>query len=232
MTMSTAKTRAPAATGGRGARERILKATAELFARDGIHATGVAKVTEVAHVSTRTLYQHFPSKEALVSAYLERLASAPDGPAGIESVLLQEDLAPRDRLVALFAVPPGDQRSARVIRGCPFHNTAVEGAGLLPEAAAFVERHKRRLTDSIVATARAAGAVDPEALGRQLAVVFEGARALATSLNDLRPFEDARDLAIGLIDAALPARPDRSASAAAKKRPVRREPTSTPKAAE
>lgn len=195
-------TTAPTA-GGRGARERILKATVELFAREGIHATGIAKVTDVAHVSTRTLYQHFPSKEALVSAYLERLESESGGPAEIETVLLREDLPPRDRLVGLFAVPAGDDLSGYVVRGCPFHNTVVEAAGMMPDAAAFVERHKRELAANLIATAEAAGASDAESLGRQLAVLFEGARALATSLNDTRPFHDAQNLAESLIDAAI-----------------------------
>jgi AcrR family transcriptional regulator len=201
--MATTPATAPARRGGRGARERILKATVELFARDGIHATGVAKVTEVAQVSMRTLYQHFPSKEALVSAYLASLESDPDGPTEIETVLTRVDLEPRDRLIALFATPAGDAGAGSVVRGCPFHNTAVEAAGAMSDAAAFVERHKRELTASIIATAEAAGADNPERLGRQLTVLFEGARALATSLNDAYPFEDARDLAVTLINDAI-----------------------------
>lgn len=201
--MVTDTTTTTATSGGRGARERILKATVELFARDGIHATGIAKLVDVAHVSTRTLYQHFPSKEALVGAYLERLESEPGGPAQIETVLLCDDLAPRDRLLALFAPPPVDRASGQVVRGCPFHNTVVEAAGRMPDAATFVERHKRELAASLIATAEAAGAADPERLGGQLAILFEGARALATSLDDPQPFEDARDLATTLIDSAI-----------------------------
>jgi AcrR family transcriptional regulator len=192
-----------ATSGGRGARERILKATVELFARDGIHATGIARLVDVAHVSTRTLYQHFPSKEALVGAYLERLESEPGSPAQIESVLLREDLAPRDRLLALFTPPPVDRAPGQVVRGCPFHNAVVEAAGKMPDAATFVQHHKRELTANLIATAEAAGAADPEGLGGQLAILFEGARALATSLNDVRPFEDARGLAAALINSAI-----------------------------
>jgi AcrR family transcriptional regulator len=188
--------------GGRGARERILRTAVELFASDGIHATGIAKLTDVAHVSTRTLYQHFPSKEALVSAYLERVESEPDGPMRAETLLARRDLSPRERLLALFADRPVDPPPAKVVRGCPLHNAAVEAAGTMPEAGALVERHKRELTARLIETAAEAGADDPEALGRQLAVLFEGARALATSLNDQQPFEDARQLAGTLITQA------------------------------
>src|SRR5688572_29778979 len=132
--MGTTEAKSGATRGGRGARERILSATVELFARDGIRATGIAKLTEVAHVSTRTLYQHFPSKEALVSAYLERVESEPEGPVGIEAVLERDDLSARERLLALFAEPPAEP--AAVVRGCPLHNAAVETAGMMPDAAA------------------------------------------------------------------------------------------------
>ncbi|MER6064541.1 TetR/AcrR family transcriptional regulator [Streptomyces sp. NPDC001792] len=197
--MGTSEAMARGAKGGRGARERILRAAVQLFAREGIHATGIARLTEVAHVSTRTFYQHFPSKEALVSAYVQRVESDSEGPIGIEAVLERSDLSARERLLQLFAdsPPPVD-----VVRGCPLHNTAVETAGTMPEAAALVERHKREFTARLIKTAAEAGARDPETLGRQLAVLFEGARALSTSLNDRHPYQDARELAETLINHA------------------------------
>ncbi|MBC2869438.1 helix-turn-helix transcriptional regulator [Streptomyces mexicanus] len=184
--------------GGRGARERILRAAVELFARDGIHVTGIAKLTDVAQVSTRTFYQHFPSKEALVSAYLRYVESDPEGPVHGEAVLERTDLSARERLLALFA----DSPPAKVMRGCPLHNAAVEAAGTMPEAAALVERHKRGFTQRLIETAAEAGAHEPETLGRRLAVLFEGANALSTSLNDTLPYQDARELARVLINQA------------------------------
>jgi hypothetical protein len=50
--------------------------------------------------------------------------------------------------------------------------------------------------------ARAATSPHPHQLGNQLAVLFEGARALATSLNDTAPLLHARSAAETLIDAA------------------------------
>ena len=61
MSVSTAR---PA--GGRGARERIERAAARLFYRNGIHATGVELIAQEANVSKRTLYQQFASKNDLV----------------------------------------------------------------------------------------------------------------------------------------------------------------------
>ena len=67
---------------------------------------------------------------------------------------------------------------------------------------ALVERHKREFTARLVKTTAEAGARDPETLGRQLAVLFEGARALSTSLNDRQPYQDVRELAETLINQA------------------------------
>ena len=52
--------------GGRGARQRILNTAIDLFYREGINATGVERLANEASVSKRTLYQHFPSKSAIV----------------------------------------------------------------------------------------------------------------------------------------------------------------------
>src|SRR5215208_1151110 len=56
--------------GGRGARQRIRKTATDLFYREGINATGVDRLASEASVSKRTLYQHFPSKAAVVEEYL------------------------------------------------------------------------------------------------------------------------------------------------------------------
>lgn len=194
---------APNHRGGRGARERILRAAAELFARDGIHATGIARLTEVAHVSTRTLYQHFPSKDAIVAAYLRRFIAETPPPAVAQ--LARDDLDPRARLLALFLEPA--TRPDGVVRGCPFHNAAVEAAGTMPKVTELVEQHKRAFTQRLAEVAAEAGARDPETLAPQIALLFEGARALSTSLNDTQPFRDACELAKTLINQAItPAR--------------------------
>ena len=54
-----------------------------------------------------------------------------------------------------------------------------------------------------------AGAADPDGLGRQLAVLYEGATALATSCDDIRPVSDAKTAAAALVQAALGPAPGR-----------------------
>ncbi|MGA7051063.1 MAG: TetR/AcrR family transcriptional regulator [Mycobacterium sp.] len=185
----------PARAGGRGARQRIERAAARLFYRNGIHATGVELIAQQANVSKRTLYQHFASKNDLVDHYLRGVDAG--GGAPTERQLNDTALPARDRLLAIF-----DLRQADVVRGCPFHNAAVESAGSLASTDEIVRTHKREFSRRLIAVAREVGAVDPYLLGQQLAVLFEGATALATSLNDTAPVAHARAAAAALIDAA------------------------------
>ncbi|HEY9305340.1 MAG TPA: TetR/AcrR family transcriptional regulator [Mycobacterium sp.] len=180
--------------GGRGARQRILDAAAELFYREGINATGVERLAAKSSVSKRTLYQHFPSKTAVVEEYLrsveERVTNLGDN----------AELPPRERLLAVFRTPTG---RGGPLRGCPFHNAAVEAAGAMPGVQEIVRANKRNFINGLVELAKQAGAADPQQLGSELGVVYEGAAALATSLDDSSPWAQARAAAETLIDQAV-----------------------------
>ena len=52
--------------------DAILEATARILVKDGYDHTSTNKVAEAAGVSIGSLYQYFPSKEALVAALIER----------------------------------------------------------------------------------------------------------------------------------------------------------------
>jgi AcrR family transcriptional regulator len=183
--------------GGRGARARIMTAASELFYFEGINATGVDLIAERASVSKRTLYQHFPSKTALVEEYLRQLRQ--QGGEDEEGSAQAPDATPRAQLLALFELT--DDGGGRM-RGCPFHNAAVEAAGVMPGVEHIVHLHKRDYIDGLTELARAAGAADPEMLGNQIALLYEGASGLSTSLNDPAPWAQARATAEALIDQA------------------------------
>jgi AcrR family transcriptional regulator len=184
--------------GGRGARQRILDAAADLFYREGINATGVERLASESSVSKRTLYQHFPSKTAVVEEYLRSVEQRVSDPTQAAADAVEK--TPRERLLAVFQAPTG--RGAP-LRGCPFHNAAVEAAGAMPGVQEIVRATKRRFTDRLVELASQAGAADPQQLGSQLAVLYEGAAALATSLDDSSPWAQARTAAETLIDQAV-----------------------------
>lgn len=186
-----------ATKGGRGARQRILNAAAELFYREGINATGVERLAAESSVSKRTLYQHFPSKTAVVEEYLRAIQQRVGDPIQPGSDADQQE--PRARILALFDSPP----PGGTMRGCPFHNAAVEAADVMPEVQDIVHTHKRNYINGLTKLAKQAGAANPRLLGNQLAVLYEGAAALSTSLNDRAPWAHARKAAQTLIDQAV-----------------------------
>lgn len=181
--------------GGRGARQRILDTAAELFYREGINATGVERLATESSVSKRTLYQHFPSKTAVVEEYLRDMARHVT-----DTMAQSDDQTPRQRLLAAF---DGHAVVEETFRGCPFHNAAVESAGTMPGVRDIVRTAKLGYADWLTELAEQAGAPDARQLGDQLAVLYEGAGALATSLDDSEPWARAKKAAEVLIDHAL-----------------------------
>jgi AcrR family transcriptional regulator len=184
--------------GGRGARQRILDTAAELFYREGINATGVERLATESSVSKRTLYQHFPSKAAVVEEYLRSIEQSVANPSQFGAHAA--DQTPRERLLAVFHSPISGVAPAR---GCPFHNAAVEAAGAMPGVQSIVRANKSNFIDGLTELAKQAGAGDPRLLGNELAVLYEGAAALATSLDDASPWALAHTAAETLIDHAL-----------------------------
>jgi len=174
---------------GRGARERILSASQQLFPDHGINNTGIDEVCAVAGVSKRTLYQHFAGKDELIAEYLRRF-----DPDVLPEVFESADLAPRARLLAIF-----DIHSPL----CPFIGAAVELHDPGHPARVFARDYKRAFAARLVDTARLAGASEPERLGEQLALLLDGASARSRVLN-VDAFATAAAIAAVLVDAAIP----------------------------
>jgi len=82
---------------GRETRRRLLRAAAELVARDGVSAATVSAVAEMAGITRRAAYHHFASREALLESLRdslnEQLMKSLRG--------VQEFGEPRELLVAL-----------------------------------------------------------------------------------------------------------------------------------
>ena len=169
-----------------------------LFRDPGINATGVAELAAAAHVSKRTLYAQFRSKDELVAASLADLAA--DDTTGPLSVLAREDLSPRARLIELFATLD-DGRAP--MRGDPFAAAAYELADPAHPARRVVAAQVNGLIDRLTDLARAAGARDPERVGRRLALLYAGAAAQIVALDSLDPIGDAMAVASRILVDAI-----------------------------
>ncbi len=183
---------------GRGARERILNASQQLFREQGINRTGMDQLCAVAQVSKRTAYQHFASKDELVAEYLRRF-----DPEVMPGVFDRTDLTARERLLAAFELPEATPL-------CPYIGAAVELHDPQHPASQYARDYKTAIAARLTATAREAGATDPEALGEQLALLLDGASA-RTQVLDSGSFPTAAAIAAVLVDHAIPASPPRPA---------------------
>jgi AcrR family transcriptional regulator len=188
----------PAVTGGRGARERILAAARELYQRQGINITGIAELCAAARVSKRTLYQHFASKDEVVAGYLAALAADPGYPP--HAILTRGDLAPRARLLELYATLAGGRPP---LRGCPFVNAGTELSDPAHPGRIVIVDYKREFAHRLAALAREAGARAPERLGRRLALLYDGAAAQVALFNSPEPATEAQALAAALLRSAM-----------------------------
>jgi AcrR family transcriptional regulator len=175
---------------GRGARERILSASQQLFRDQGINRTGMDQLCAAAQVSKRTAYQHFTGKDELVAEYLRRF-----DPHVMPGVFDRTDLTPRERLLAAFEVP--------VTGLCPFIAAAVEIHDPQHPACQYARDYKKAFAARFAETAREAGAANPEQLGEQLALLLDGASARTRVLNT-DTFPTAAAIATVLIDNAIP----------------------------
>ncbi len=174
---------------GRGARERILSASQQLFRDQGINGTGIDQLCAVAEVSKRTLYQHFPGKDELIAEHLRRF-----DPDLLPEVFDRTDLGPRARLLAAFDIDSPL---------CPFIAAAVEIPDSNHPARLYARGYKQALAARFAETAREAGATNPEQLGEQLALLLDGAAARSRVLNT-SAFSTAAAIAAVLIDNAVP----------------------------
>lgn len=177
---------------GRGARERILNASRQLFRDQGINRTGMDQLCAVAQVSKRTAYQHFANKDELVAEYLRRF-----DPEVMPWVFDRTDLTPRERLIAAFDLPDHNPL-------CPFIGAAVELHDPQHPASQYARDYKTAVAARLTDTAREAGAHDPEQLGEQLALLLDGGSA-RTRVLDRDAYATAAAIAHVLIDDAIPA---------------------------
>jgi AcrR family transcriptional regulator len=116
--MKTTAARAEAPTSP--ARQRLLDTATRLFYAEGIHAVGIDRIIAEAGIAKATFYNHFPSKDDLVLAYIEH-----QDRIGRDDVAALPRQPPRKMIEAILAriskaAVKGDYR------GCPFLNASAE----------------------------------------------------------------------------------------------------------
>jgi AcrR family transcriptional regulator len=187
------------AAAGPSARERLLEAANELFYDEGVHTVGIDRVIERARVAKASLYNTFGSKDELVRAYLEGRHART---AARITRYLERYSDPRDRLLGVFEAQ-GELFAQPGFRGCAFVSASAESPGEAVSRA--TEDYRGWVRGLLTGLAREIGVPDPERLGRQLHMIYDGASLSARMEHDPAVSAAARAAAEALLDAAVAA---------------------------
>ncbi|OSM02516.1 TetR/AcrR family transcriptional regulator [Magnetofaba australis] len=163
----------PQTTERKSARDRLLETASRLFYQEGLRGVGIDRIIAEAGVAKMSFYRNFPSKNALIVAFLEqRHTRWMEWFQAAVKQRLQTDpncglTAIADALAEWFAEPS--------YRGCAFINAMAEGGVALdPAVRGVVMRHKQELADWVAALAQQLGLDEPQMRAAAAMVAIEG----------------------------------------------------------
>lgn len=176
----------------RDAKNRIMAAASARFLAHGVRSVSLDDIAAEAGVTKKSIYYHFPGKDALVAAWME---AASDATFAATAQLSADPLLAIRQVFAALA--PATQQ--RPFSGCFFLRAALD----LPEPdskgskVAVTHKHKRRawFRDQL----ERAGHPRPEAGAAELSLIWDGALASAVLIDDGTPAE----AALRLVDQVL-----------------------------
>ncbi len=156
-------------------RERILETAAALFYAYGYRAIGVDRLIAESGVAKMTFYKHFPSKDDLITAYLERTSD--NFWIWLDGIVADEP-NPRRQLELILSTVAKQSIHPECL-GCTFMAAAVEFPALDHPAHAVALAYKRRLLAKLTALSQEMNARHPEALAAALMLLIDGAWSAA-----------------------------------------------------
>jgi AcrR family transcriptional regulator len=176
--------------------ERVISAARELFYAQGYEVT-IDTIAQRASVAKPTVYVHFGSKDTLIEAVLEAARVEFFDQLELEVAAHAGDsvaqlLAPLDVLVAGLPDP--------AYRGCLCVNAAATFPNPGHPAHKVLRDLDQRLLDIWIGLAARAGARRPDALARQLLLLFDGIKARGLTDNTGAAASDAMAAARALLD--------------------------------
>jgi AcrR family transcriptional regulator len=173
------------------ARERILESAYDLFARRGIRSVGIDEVIERAGVAKATLYRHFPSKDDLVLAFLERREQRWTR-EWVETEAKRRGSNPEEQLLAIFdAFDEWFRRDD--FEACSFINVMLEMGPQHPAGSASVH-HLENIRSIVRRLAEEASLRDPGPFAHSWHILMKGS-IVAAAEGDLEAAQRAKAMA-------------------------------------
>jgi AcrR family transcriptional regulator len=179
------------------ARERLIDTSYELFTHRGISDVGVDEVVAKAGVAKATLYRHFPSKEELVLAFMDRRAEVWTNEV-IDRLPGERAEDPRGQLLALFDVLDEWFRRRSDYEACSFVKVLFE-VGAEGRIGTACVAHLDRIRDILRDRAERAGLRDAKELAWSLNILLKGSIVCAAE-GDVDSARRAKTIAAWLIE--------------------------------
>lgn len=174
---------------------RILTTAADLFSGHAYADVSVDQIAQQAGITKMTLYQHFRSKDDLAVQCLRMRLKK-------REQMLDEFIAELDSradpLLALFDWLEGWVAPER-FQGCSFVKAVHELSEVLPEVEEIALEAKQKVRQRFTGLAQRSGRKHARQLGRELALIFEGAQSLALVESSAQPARVAKRIASVLL---------------------------------
>jgi len=155
-------------SGASAARRRLLDTATRLFYTEGIRAVGIDRIIAEAGVAKATFYNHFPSKDDLVLAYIEELDQL-----GRDAVSALPGQSPRAMIAAVMG-RISDAVTAGGWRGCPFLNAAAEYPDPMSPVRQAIDARRSWYHDSLRKLLAADGDAAPSVTASLLVALSDG----------------------------------------------------------
>jgi AcrR family transcriptional regulator len=152
-------------------RARILEAATDLFYAQGLRAVSAEKIIAQVGITKVTFYRHFPTKDDLIVAYLERRAMWERDAIG-QARQAASDVPDVFRIIAEAI---GAESCSPGFRGCPFINAAAEYADPDHPVRRVVDAHRRWFRQAIQDLLDEINVADSGRVADQLVMLRDGA---------------------------------------------------------
>ena len=179
-------------------REQIIQTAMRLFLSQGYTQTGINQIIGEAGIAKASLYYHFPSKEDLGVAYLQRRLEIWFN--GLEEYL-KETADPKERLIKVFEFR-GLYLEKSDFAGCSYTRILFElperGTKLNRQAVANKDRQKAYF-QALVGQLECIPDDQKTDVASTVFLLFDGGTLQCQVYRDTQPMEEARRAVIALL---------------------------------
>lgn len=177
-------------------RDRILSAAYAMFPQRGVRDVGIDELIAMAGVTEETFYRHFPSKQDLVLAFLQRREQV--WTLGfVVAGAQRRGGTPEAELLAVFDVLD-EWFQRQDFEACSFVKVMLEMGPAHPLGRAAIQ-HIDNIRAHLCERAEQAGLSEPDAFARSLMILIKGSILSATE-GDPGAADRAQAMARALIE--------------------------------